>query len=1207
ENINFYEHTARIAMYRERADEALRIAEQGLKKFDMKAAANSDVLPAAIDLASLKVDLLFFSKNIDGVRAVIKELRDLRNTRVAPIADFYAARIEAYNQNWAEAARQFAAVKIRLIQTPQLQAVASVTQGSCHLQLGQPDLAAEAYEWALERVPDMPIAKAGLAEARRQRGQMDTEGTPLQFDQAIAEELNKPPAEQNWESIQAQIDAFVVKQAEINHSSATWIKCRQALLHAQMYVMRANKETDSTEQSRLFELARNSIRAAWAEDRNDVTVQMAAIKMMAIEPKTGPAKALQRLDETVAANKKRGVEETPLFRLLRLELLMALRSEDLPNQLHAATTGMESWTAPQQAEVWAAVASRFDQLGRYPDAQLCYLEAIKLSPGALPYRIALFELARKQADDGGMRLAQERILEIVKDKTAPDYVLTEVKRMIVAHATGELTVDQLKPARAMLEEAIRRRPGWSELYILSGQLYTVLEKDMERAVTALNAALDKGQANMGALNLQIRLLADMGRFADARKIMSRIPEANWAPILDRTAANVLRNVGEVERAFQEAKRVADANPNDPATQVWFAEITVQSATAMASQSQNGDTSTVNSEARDRARNERLQIAETALKAAIANNKGNPDLWASLINHYMKAQRPTMVERTLRDAQLVLDEEFLALLTANQLRVFGRYSEAEPIFLSSYRADIDKLPVAQRMAEFYLSWAEHDAALRAREAGPLAAPAAGGTPAIRDKAVPHINRILRAANEDKALASDPVVSWARVQAARLFSVNNDYQDSLRAERMLASAVEANAATPEVQQMLVDILNRRGDPASRERAVSLLRKIQASRGLQANYELLLGQALFDVATWPEAERQMQEAISRHPQDLALRVGLIEMHIARKDETAAQRLLNRLESTPEGKAAAPQLRIRLAAAVGKKDEVRSMLVAMTPNLRVLKPEQLPIIRSLALLAESVGDTEYALQLMTEHARRVPGNELQLAHYTALYGDLDAALAMLRQLFPQHIDQVLSTAVEMHRRRRAEDPATLTPDVERFVRQARRDDPDAARRMVLEAEFLEIEQKFDEAIAAYRQILARDDVPRFVRATALNNLAFLLAMTKQDLEDALAGVDEAIQILGPISDVLDTRALVYIHSGQFDKAAADLRSAVKMNATASKYFHLTQALLGAGDEAGAVDAWKQAETRGLALEKVPNVEQDDFEATRQKIETLRSSTAQL
>ncbi|HYO25736.1 MAG TPA: hypothetical protein VEQ85_12405, partial [Lacipirellulaceae bacterium] len=38
ENINFYEHTARIAMYRERADEALRIAEQGLKKFDMKAA-----------------------------------------------------------------------------------------------------------------------------------------------------------------------------------------------------------------------------------------------------------------------------------------------------------------------------------------------------------------------------------------------------------------------------------------------------------------------------------------------------------------------------------------------------------------------------------------------------------------------------------------------------------------------------------------------------------------------------------------------------------------------------------------------------------------------------------------------------------------------------------------------------------------------------------------------------------------------------------------------------------------------------------------------------------------------------------------------------------------------------------------------------------------------------------------------------------------
>ena len=71
---------------------------------------------------------------------------------------------------------------------------------------------------------------------------------------------------------------------------------------------------------------------------------------------------------------------------------------------------------------------------------------------------------------------------------------------------------------------------------------------------------------------------------------------------------------------------------------------------------------------------------------------------------------------------------------------------------------------------------------------------------------------------------------------------------------------------------------------------------------------------------------------------------------------------------------------------------------------------------------------------------------------------------------------AVEVLRKRRDEDPAKLDAEVDRIVRSGLRDDPESARRLVLEAEMLEVQEKFDESITAYKKLLARDDVPTFV-----------------------------------------------------------------------------------------------------------------------------------
>jgi tetratricopeptide (TPR) repeat protein len=223
-------------------------------------------------------------------------------------------------------------------------------------------------------------------------------------------------------------------------------------------------------------------------------------------------------------------------------------------------------------------------------------------------------------------------------------------------------------------------------------------------------------------------------------------------------------------------------------------------------------------------------------------------------------------------------------------------------------------------------------------------------------------------------------------------------------------------------------------------------------------------------------------------------------------------------------------------------------------------------------------------------------------LYGDIDAGLSMLQQLVPTQMESVLTTALEMLRKRRDENPEKLDAALGQLIERGRRDDPDSASRIVLQAESFEIQQRFDEAVAAYKALLARDDAPQHVRSMALNNFAFLLAMQKQDLDLALNLANEAMEIRGPISDILDTRALVYINRGEFNEAVKDLRLAVKMDVTASKYFHLAEALLGIGDEEGAIEAWKQAEARGISVEETVFIEQDDLRETMQKIEALRS-----
>jgi Flp pilus assembly protein TadD len=135
--------------------------------------------------------------------------------------------------------------------------------------------------------------------------------------------------------------------------------------------------------------------------------------------------------------------------------------------------------------------------------------------------------------------------------------------------------------------------------------------------------------------------------------------------------------------------------------------------------------------------------------------------------------------------------------------------------------------------------------------------------------------------------------------------------------------------------------------------------------------------------------------------------------------------------------------------------------------------------------------------------------------------------------------------------------------------------------------------AVATYRGVLKAD--PKHI--PALNNMAMVLAMTGEQLNEAIKVINEAIRLSGPRDYLLDTRGIVLLATGAKELAERDFSSAIETAANGYRYFHLAQALqaLGRTDEARA--ALQKALEGGVSASTVHPLERAAFEKLLQQL----------
>ncbi len=933
------------------------------------------------------------------------------------------------------------------------------------------------------------------------------------------------------------IDAMVEKVATEGGLSAA----RHKILQANV-MMRRDK----------FAEAEVLIREASALDKDDINVRYAAIAFLLSNPEKGADDAMALLDKLVER-----FGDSARARITRATILRVSKDENLEARLPELAQDIDQWSKEEQVQVLASIATQFEQLRKNDEARTYWKQAIELIPDSLPIRTHLFELAFGEQNIDEMHAAEKLILDLVGDVNDGNLVLCAVRRTMLEYAQQKVPREELVRMRGKLDELLKDRPQWHEAHILYGQVLLVLQEDTSIAMEHLEEALKYGPANINALALHVKLLGQSGNLVEARKKLDLLPEAVRQQVLGRAEAEILIQTGELEAGHEAAKKLAELESTNATTQIWFSRIASQT--------------------------EHLDAAAEAMERASLLTPTDADMWLQLIGTYAQLKDIGQIEDSLRRAMLSIEGDSLTLMTAKKYELTGDWQAAEKIYQAAFGLRMDVADVSRRMAEFYLLWAR-----------------AGKVPASRVH--PYLNQILRQVNEGTLPISDPNAMWAREQAVQLLVSTGDFQDFLKAEKLLRNSRESKDLSPAELALLAQILSVRPEPEFQLKAISILSDMDRAGTISKPGVMALARLLSKSDNWERGKELMVNAITKYGDDEEVLASFVELLIEQGEfATAANRLEKLRDINPKNSQYLP-LTIKLVAEKGDQSGLQKILERMLPNLAgALSEQQLAAVLNVARLAAQNSQHDLANKLYPYYVQRDSSAGLEYCQYLAMNGDVEKAMSIMKQVFPTKMDDVLQIAASMLRSRRPEFGDKYDAEIDEMAAAAHRDDPDSIRRMLIQAEIRELEGKYAEAIENYDAVLKRDDLPRMMRAAAMNNLGYILILNNERMEESEELINKALEIYGPVEDILDTRALVRIARKHYDEAVADLTLATSLSRDPVKFYHLAVANLLAGNNQACIKAWDRAQELDFIQEKLPFQEQSEFEQNKAKIESLR------
>ncbi len=1178
ENTTVVIANARLALRDERPEEAIAMIEEALerdptdtglyqtlseasivnKDFEgALAACDRGIKAVAIDQSQVlmvqKARLQLQQGKKDDVRKTIAEMRE---GEMIPSAypDYFEGRLLMDDKKYLEAIQLFEKYQQFFASNPTMGLELNVMLGFCREALGQDELALEAFNLALQLEPGNLMAEQGRLRTMQKIGRTGRDNEGVSIYAALAEELAKPESQQNWEAFDEVCKDYIEKM-QLGDAMLD-------ILRGEV-MMRRGKYPE----------ARKLLIGAYKKDPDNLGVRRAAVKLFAADPDQGPAKALTLLDKVVE-----DLGDMPILRLEKADLLSMINDENLTDQLFALTEGIDDWETPQKVQLWKGLAEKFARLRDEEARAECLRRVAELQPGDLPTLIDMFNVSLAANDPAGVKRAQDAILDLVGSKEDPTWLYTEASRLLNEYRVSGGQGDGVKQASELVERALASRRDWNDLINLQADI-ALAQGNVRKALESYDRAATLGRQDARALFQYIKLLRARGRFVDAVAQMEKINRESLLRLLGSDYAESLLRVGRAPEGVDAAKEFAAQAPNNAKVQLWLGRFLTQASGLEADKSERKKTL--------------IDEAGVAFAKAVEIDPTSSENWLALVGYYAATGEGVKADDTIRSAQLALPEDQNLLMFARCYEMVGRTIDAESLYRLALEGaeEAERARVSRMIAQFYL--------------GPTYK-----RPDAVEKATPLVNSILKDAAEGTISVDDASAQWARSTAAKLLARSGGYQDLRNAERLIASNSDNGVLSLEDRALMAEILAPRPEPVSRMKAAKLLEEIGSNQQLSREAEMALARLYFALGEWRKCREQMLDIIGRYPNDPNVKLTYIEMLLQRggpSEIDLAVRQVQRLQEIAPNDVATREMLARVAFEKGKKKEAAQAVIGMLPrDSSKIDAKQIPLLKRVAGRLIEFDDLTRAQKLFELAAKLGGVNEqMALAQFIGERVDveqgLDAMEKLRDDLTAEQLVQGGLAVLRVAEVKNEEVSPEAIAQVKGWLERGLREDPELIALKLQQAELYDVQHEYEKATEAYRALLDRKDLTGVGRAVVLNNLAYLLALSSDDdsaISEASRLVTEAVEILGPGTEILDTRAVISIAGKRYDDAIEDLKLAVIDNPTASKYFHLATAYTLSGQDGLAKQAWEEAVDRGLSRDNVSRLEKDQYDQTKQKVE---------
>lgn len=699
-----------------------------------------------------------------------------------------------------------------------------------------------------------------------------------------------------------------------------------------------------------------------------------------------------------------------------------------------------------------------------------------------------------------------------------------------------------KEAYIMYRNALKKDPKYSEAYYRVGlaevrmQRWDDAAKDFRRAIdTNPSGALD-ARAELGDLYLIGYL--QPGTPARVRQQLGPMIEEQSTELLKRNpkSARGLRLKGYLELTRNQLPEAIASFRQANALTPFKPEIVLPLAQSLYAAGQAAE-------------------AEKLSREMIAKDKTFGPIYDLLYLHAMRNNRPEEGEQILKQkvANNPKESIFMVQLATHY---YGQKRQPEMKSVLDRLASTEFPGGYQEAGKFYRAIRDYDNAIRQFRAG------ADADPANKNDYLKRIAEVLSIQRKDA-----------------------------EAIKMLDEVLKSDAKDDQAQAMRAALLVQTGDRKQVQAAVNDLQSVVTRSPGNAVVRFNLGRALIAKGDLEQAKIQFQESARLRPDYIPPRLGLATLNAGKGDYGKALQDADEVLKLDPRNLPARLIRTSALAAIGNRDQARTELSQITteyPNAREAfvqigllalatqnykeaestfsklyqsDPQDLRGLMGLSETYAGQGQYDKAVQvLQTELNKRPDLVQIRIALGNLAFraGKYDLAIQNYQALIQKQPDDG-GAYVRLGETYRRKGDTKAAVDAFRKAKELLPNDVQPYLQLAL---LLDGGGQPEQARPIYEQILKLQPD----NAVALNNLAYMMAETGGDLDQALALAERAKQKLPADINVADTLGWIYIKKNLSDNAISIFRDLVTRKPDVSTFrYHLGMALYQRGDKSQA------------------------------------------